>query len=596
MAIHVNRIGSIVENKKGLPLLFLLIIINSLLELLGLGVIAGTITFVLNSDSIPVVNSLFKFKSTLSSLQVNSILGLSVIVAFSLKNISSLWIQKYLLDYLVRTEIDVTNTLLKLYLSAKYDFVVTKNHSEILRNITSICTQYVNSYLRSLLFIVTDSFVAILLVIFLLWYAPIITISLLLLILTVIGTFYYLVKDRLLYYGKDLAETTALRLEWINNTFGSIKERSIMNRNSFFLNGFINVTRRYAEVNAGHTFISRIPRPLIEVVLITSIVAVGIMVAIIDDSEQSNLIATIGVFMGASMRLVPALSVINSNLQMLRLQSPNVDIIYNEFDELSKNNKFIEEDLKDDPEIQFMNSIELNNISFNYIGSSNNVLRKINLKINRGESVAFVGSTGAGKTTIVDLIMGLIEPVKGNILVDGLSINKHISSWQKKIGYVPQSVYLLDSTIKENIAFALDNEVINDERILEVLNMAQLNDMVHNLPDGLDTRVGERGVRLSGGQRQRVNIARALYHNPEIIVFDEATAALDNVTEQEIVNSIDALKHKKTVIVIAHRLSTVYNVDRIYFMKDGEIVNEGTYDELMHGDIDFKKFSEGNPI
>ena len=215
------------------------------------------------------------------------------------------------------------------------------------------------------------------------------------------------------------------------------------------------------------------------------------------------------------------------------------------------------------------------------------------LKINRGESIAFVGSTGAGKTTIADLIMGLIEPVKGEILIDGQSINGNISSWQNKIGYVPQSVYLLDNTIKENIAFAINKKDINEERIFEVLKIVQLTDYVNCLPDGLDTRVGERGARLSGGQKQRINIARALYHDPDLLVFDEATAALDNVTERDVVDSIDALKNKKTIIIIAHRLSTVRNCDCIYFMKEGEIVNYGTYEELINNDIYFKKLSNG---
>ena len=596
MKTKVNKIWSVVDEKKGITLLFILIIINSILELLGLGVIAGAITLLVKSDSIQIFSSFFNFESTLSSLQVNILIGLSVIIAFSLKNVSTLWIQKYLLDYLVRTEIEVSNKLLKLYFSAKYDFVIMKHHSEILRNITSICTQFVNSTLRSFLFIVSDSIVAILLVIFLIWYSPMVTISLLLLICIVVGTFYYSVKNSLFNYGKDLADTTALRLEWINNAFGSIKERSIMNRNDFFLTGFVDVTTRYAEANAGHAFISKIPRPLIEVVLITSIVIISIMVTVLDGGGQSNLIVTIGVFMGAAMRLVPAISVINSNLQMLQLQSPNLDIIFNEFSELKRNKKIIDVGVKNNRTIQFNDSIELKGISFNYVGSGDGVLEDINLKIYRGQSVGFVGSTGAGKTTIVDLIMGLIEPVNGKILVDGKSINHHISSWQNRIGYVPQSVYLLDSTIKENIAFAIDKKEISTERILEVLNMVQLSDMVNRLPDGLDTRVGERGVRLSGGQRQRINIARALYHNPDILVFDEATAALDNVTEQEIVNSIDALKHKKTIIIIAHRLSTVRNCDRIYFMKQGKILTNGTYDELIQKDANFKNFSEGKSV
>ena len=370
---------SIIEKKIDLSLLLLLIGINSLFELLGLGVIAGAITLLVNSDSLTVFNQIYKIESTLTSIQINSIIGFFVIIVFLLKNISILWIQKYFLNRLVKIEIEISNQLLKLYFSAKYDFIVMKNHSEFLRNVTSICNQFVNSTLRSFLFIVTDSVVAILLVLFLFWYSPIVTISLFLLILFVVGIFYFSVKNRLFNYGKDLAETTALRLEWISNAFGSIKERSIMNRDNF-LNGYINATTRYAEANAGHIFISKIPRPLIEVVLIVSIVIVCIKVVIVDAGEQSSMIVTIGVFMGAAMRLVPAISIINSNLQMLKLQSPNLDIIYNEFHQLSKNKKINEVNKKDQPVIQFNKSVELKNIYFNYDGSKNNVLKNINSK------------------------------------------------------------------------------------------------------------------------------------------------------------------------------------------------------------------------
>jgi ABC-type multidrug transport system fused ATPase/permease subunit len=579
--------------RRGLGKLTILLAIVTGLELLGLGVIMGAITVFTSKRHIPFLSQFLGIGEDAGNIQAFLVVGLFLVSFFIVKNLFILGVHYLLLRYLVKTELAFSRRLLRMYFNSRYDFIAMKNHAEILRNITSICTQCVNSVLRPLLFIVTDSTVAVCMVVFLLWFSPMATLGLLLLIGGAISAFFFIVKPRLSRYGLDLAETSAYRLQWINHAFGSIKERCIMNRDNYFVEGYQNVTQRYAKANAGYAFISKIPRSLIEIVLVTAILPIGVAVMVFEGGGQSNLIMTFGLFLGAAMRLIPAISAINANLQMLQLQAPNLAVMHNEI-ALLKQNAIKKALVREDIELlTFTNRIILDRISFRYQGTEAFVLDDVSLEVCKGESVAFVGSTGAGKTTIVDLIMGLIQPNKGRLLVDGREVRQNPHEWQKRIGYVPQSVYLLDGSIRQNVAFAIEDNAIDDKKVWQILGMVQLIEMVRELSEGLETRVGERGVRLSGGQRQRINIARALYHDPDILVLDEATAALDNVTEQEIVQAIDNLKHKKTLIIIAHRLSTVRNCDRIFFMKNGRIAAEGRYSELIKNNREFSRFAEG---
>jgi ABC-type multidrug transport system fused ATPase/permease subunit len=238
--------------------------------------------------------------------------------------------------------------------------------------------------------------------------------------------------------------------------------------------------------------------------------------------------------------------------------------------------------------LRLRDEISLKAVSYRYEGADRNALTCVDLAIKRGESVGIVGATGAGKSTLVDLILGLLQPTSGCVRVDGTDIHERLSSWQRQIGYVPQSIYLMDDSIRRNIAFGVDDEAIDAERVATALRMAQIEDFVQSLPRGLDTEVGERGVRLSGGQRQRLAVARALYHEPEVLVFDEATAALDSQTESELAREIQSLQRKKTLIIIAHRLDTVRHCDRLVFLIDGRVVDAAPFDELQLRNPDFR--------
>jgi ATP-binding cassette subfamily C protein len=335
---------------------------------------------------------------------------------------------------------------------------------------------------------------------------------------------------------------------------------------------------------------SDLPRLLIEGLVMGSVLlVVGFMLLLKQDMQ--TLIPTLGLFAMAAVRLMPSMNRILSGLTSARYYSASVNNIYHDLKELenvpsSPNERVVSESFS------FNQSIKLENISFRYHGAEKDSLKDVSLTILKGQSIAFVGPSGAGKTTIVDALLGLLEPGSGRVLVDGVNINTNLAGWQQKIGYIPQPIYLSDDTIKRNVAFGVEDDKIDDEQVWTALRAAQLEDFIVSLPDKLDTLVGEHGVRISGGQRQRIGIARALYHNPEILVLDEATAALDNETESEVTKAIEALSGTKTIIAIAHRLTTVRNFDCLFFMKDGKIVDAANFENLLQNNIDFQKMAK----
>ncbi|MEK7200380.1 MAG: ATP-binding cassette domain-containing protein [Bacteroidota bacterium] len=265
----------------------------------------------------------------------------------------------------------------------------------------------------------------------------------------------------------------------------------------------------------------------------------------------------------------------------IRYNSYSVEMIYNDLVSSDKDvNNGVQLEFKSETSIDFNDKVELRNVSYQYPDAENLALKNIALSVPKQYFVGLVGPSGAGKTTMVDIILGLLTPTHGEVLVDGKNIKENLSGWQRKIGYIPQNIYLSDDTIRRNIAFGLYDEKIDDNRVWSVLENAQLNTFIKGLPNKLDTMVGERGIRLSGGQRQRIGIARALYHNPEVLIMDEGTASLDNETEWGIMQALNSLSGKKTIIIIAHRLSTVKNCDLLYFIKDGTVIERGTYDEV----------------
>ena len=336
-------------------------------------------------------------------------------------------------------------------------------------------------------------------------------------------------------------------------------------------------------INASSSTISVLIPPSIPLILYGLISNVSIVNLFIAGILPGLLLGAGLLIAVAIVRLMPSFTKISSNFASLKWGERALAVVYDDIRDLeAKEREFRRKQAEGlSKPLPFEHELRLENISYSYPGSAESALIDVSLSIPKNASVGFVGPSGAGKTTIVDVILGLLEPMSGRILVDGVDIQDRVANWQRKIGYIPQTIYLTDDTIRKNVAFGLDDGEIDDDLVWEAIDAAQLRELVNSLPDGLDTIVGERGVRLSGGQRQRVGIARALYHKPQVLVMDEATSALDNQTERHIVDALDNIRGSRTMIMIAHRLSTVQNCDTLYYLDEGRLKAQGTYEELL---------------
>lgn len=351
------------------------------------------------------------------------------------------------------------------------------------------------------------------------------------------------------------------------------KEVLVMNKQEHFVKAYGDVKAKYSRVSVKVDMGTTVPAYLIEMICIVGVM-VTLAIQIGSTSNVDALITQLSAVAAGAFRILPALGAITSGINTITMSTSQLGACYETIQQVKKleqEDEKKEERINKYSDTDFEKEIELKNVSFQYPETEENVLEQVNLTIRKGESIAFIGPSGAGKTTVSDIILALLKPTEGHILMDGIDIEDLGSQWNKIIGYVPQATFIIDDTIRHNIAFGENKRAIDDDKVWQALRIAQLDEFVRNLPKGLDTRVGERGVRFSGGQRQRVAIARALYRNPEILVLDEATAALDNETESEVMKAIEALQGYKTLIIVAHRLTTVRKCDVIYEVKDKKI-------------------------
>ena len=355
-------------------------------------------------------------------------------------------------------------------------------------------------------------------------------------------------------------------------SFGGIKETKIVQKEGYFLKKFDAEYESFAANHCSYQTLSYLPKPAMETVVISALLLV-VMVKLLRGVESSYFVGTMSVFAVAAYRLLPSFNRISGYLSRIMFAKVSVDAVYRDLivvEELEKN----ECESSVEKEIPFNEKVSVEGVSFRYPTSEHNVLDDVSLDIPKNKSVAFVGPSGAGKTTMADIILGILMPGKGCIKVDGVEISGDMYSWKKKLGYIPQAIFLMDDTIRNNIAYGIDENEIDDKRIEKVLEEAQLKEFIDTLPDGINTIIGEAGVRLSGGQRQRIGIARALYGDPEILVLDEATSALDTETETAVMEAIDNLNGRKTLLIIAHRLSTIENCDIVYEIKDNKVIKK----------------------
>ena len=382
------------------------------------------------------------------------------------------------------------------------------------------------------------------------------------------------IKKHLNIAGEGSRITQAGMYKWILQGASGIKDVKVLRKEYYFTDRYSDSAEGYADNQIKYNVLTNLPRLLIEAVAILGIL-IYVMISMLMGVNIASLMTTIAAFAVAAMRLLPSVNRLNTYIANIAYFEPALDFIYENVNTkgLSEENVLITHNPTEEyvPALSFKDTIKLNDITFAYPNTDKNIFTHADMTVPIGASVGVVGASGAGKSTIVDIMLGLLEVKSGEILCDGIDAIEHYPEWLSHIGYIPQTIYMLDDSIRRNIAFGVDDSDIDDDRVWAVLKEAQMMDFVKDLPDGLDAQIGESGVRISGGQRQRLGIARALYHNPQILIFDEATSALDNDTETAIMDAIESLHGQKTMVIIAHRLRTIENCDIIYEVKDEKI-------------------------
>lgn len=566
------KINYIFNRKQKIRLIQLnvLIAIGALFELLGVSAILPFINTVLEPSSIRTTSYLSFFYNSLgfnSSIDFMVFIGICLIIVYIIKNLYIAIMYDAQYRFIYHNQCRISSKLLDSYLQENYLFHLKHNSAELLRNVNYDVTVFF-LLLLAVLQLITEISVCLVLVVFLLIMDFAITVGVTILLTIFVLGFMKIFRVRLKEMGLKSRNYQAEMNKWMLQAMGGIKEIKVMNIEDFFSSQYRKAYYLYAESQRKYSLLGILPKPVLEMFSVTGLLIV-IIIRLLSDIEIDNFIPTLSVFAVAAFRMLPSFNRITNSMNTVMFNRTAVDKIYHD---LKQAEKYLNEPvIPEDSGMNFENEIRLENVSFTYPEAELPILENANLKIRKNESVAFIGASGAGKTTLADLILGVLIPQSGKVSVDGKNIQENMNSWHKKIGYIPQSIYIMDDTLRNNIAFGVQEKLIDDNRIWRALEKAQLKKFVKTLERGLDTNIGEGGMRLSGGQKQRVGIARVLYNDPEVLVLDEATSALDTETESALMDAIDSFSGEKTLIIIAHRLSTVKNCDTIYKIENCKI-------------------------
>jgi ATP-binding cassette subfamily C protein len=510
------------------------------------------------------------------------LMGTAMIVIFVLKGLLSVFLTWLQARVLHSHRAWLSRTLFERYLDLPYQLYLDKNSTHVLHVISGVTAAFSTAFMPALLLLLSESLVCAAIIVLLVLVSPMVTVIAVAILGIVGGSYFVFGRTRLASIGKSQNEATKALNKSVIEGLGSLKETRVLGIEQHFLSKFDRLAKRYMRQAVRMNVINQVPRPVAETIFVALILGMVIALSVTGSKldEKLPLLLLFGV---AFLRLLPSFNRIIYAVGISQVQAVTLEVLYSELNEMRSAAAHARpapppgERL---PPLEFNEALRLDTITFSYPNETAKALDGISLEVLKGEVIGLVGRSGSGKTTLVDVILGLLEPQHGDIRVDGASILGRQAEWRRLIGYIPQSIYLTDDTIRRNIAFGVEDAEIRADRVQSALEAAQLDTFVKALPDGLDTVVGDRGIRLSGGQRQRIGIARALYHESELLVLDEATSALDVETEAAVAGALARALADKTLIVIAHRLSTVRSCDRLYLIEDGRVADAGSYEEL----------------
>lgn len=581
------------NHKSLIAMLFLFILVSGL-EVFGTGMIAPFISIAINPDTIKNIywlDLIYKQLHLNSGQQFLILLGLVVVIAFYLKAFLAFNAQKTVFKFSSDLKGKLSYKLLKAYIEAPYSYHLRINSATLIQNIINttdaVCVGIVSTFLT----FISNTVIILALMLLLIKTNAIALILIAVLIIISFGLLHPM-KDRLARWSKEGFHAYGEMIRIINHGLGGLKETRVIGCEFYFENQMEEQSKIYAKSSTLASAYGNLSRFVLEPLMMSFLIGFTFLFITLNQNQTQNLTGVLGIFALASVRLLPAVGNLISGINVIRGNIYSLDRLFFDIKELEKEKLISDFDAasvynkllpKGQQKFRFSDKVILDNLTFQYPNTTRNVLKDISLSIRKGESIGLIGKSGAGKTTLVDVLLGLFIPQLGDIKVDGISIYSNLRAWQNMLGYVPQSIFLIDDTLERNIAYGVPDHLIDQHKLKKAIQMAQLSEVVDQLPDGVKTIIGERGVILSGGQRQRVGIARVLYHERDILVFDEATAALDTETEHLITEATKALAGNKTIIIIAHRLSTIEHCDCIYQLEQGRIIKSGSYQEVILG-------------
>jgi ATP-binding cassette, subfamily B, bacterial PglK len=510
-----------------------------------------------------------------------------IALIFVVKSVASIAFRWWLLGRTSRVSALLSTELLRRYMLSPYAAHRTRERNEVYRNIME-ATGQASSVLMAVLSLVTDFMLLAFITVVLAVTAPVVTLATVLLFAVFVLGLQRALRNLQSRIGEEIAASGLEAWGFLLPALDGFREARLTSSARVFVDGYQRSRLRGAEAGRKISIVAEAPRYVLEIGFIVAIA--GIAIVLFTTGTPGQALTVLGVFGAAALRALPTLNRVAANFATVRTGEVGLNLMTDAIDQLDAEGTVHDETpAGDEP---YSGDIDLHDVTFRYLDSDVPVIDALSLTIEQNRTTAFVGSSGAGKSTLLDLILALLEPTSGSIECGGRSILDDRATWYAGLGVVPQEVYLVNDSLKANVAFGIEAERIDTDRVRKVIALAQLEGLVGELPDGLDTRIGERGVRLSGGQRQRIGLARALYREPTILVLDEATSALDNATEREITETLTGLKGTLTIIIVAHRLSTVRNADRLVFLKGGRIDAEGTFEEVRANSAEFNRLVE----
>lgn len=564
------------RQKRQMILMVPLMLLSAALEMASLLLVMAVITVIATPEGIEsnkIASALYNGLNFTGIKSFSIAVMVSLIVAYILKNVYLFFQWKIQYAFVYRNQFMTSEKMLRSYLNRDYEYFLFADTAVVQRSITSDVNNMYGLIL-SILTIVSELFVSLTLVIYLFVVDPVMCLVIGALLLITMFAITKRLKPVMKKSGQENQDFYAGLFKWISQIVQGIKELKVSRKERYFVNeykkcgtGYVNAVERYSLYN-------NTPKLLIETVCVTGMIGFFIY-TILSGQDVSSKLSVIGGFAYAAIKLMPSANKINNQLNAISYFEPFLMNVSDKLQDYISDSKTDITYLSEDVErLDVKKGIYLKNIKYRYPQTERYILDNASMDVPIGCSVGIVGSSGAGKTTVVDILLGLLKPEAGGVYADETNTNDEYRSWLKNVGYIPQMIYMIDGSIRQNVAFGVSDEDIDEKRVWECLEEAQLADYIKSLPEGLDTQIGERGVRISGGQRQRIGIARALYNDPEVLILDEATSALDNDTEAAIMESVNALHGKKTLIIIAHRLQTIEKCDMVYRIENGKITRE----------------------